>query len=192
MLWYLLKTWVGKEKALVNEIIRMVPSSMYHECFVIYQERIWRKQQRSVVHVEPLFPGSVFLTCEGTSFPINRFEQVSAIAKLVASGGLTIFPMMREDGEFLEKISGEDHMVRLSYVLKDEQGQICRISEPLQTCRGQIEKYQFKKRYAMIRHRLWGEDRVIAMGIILKEDADRKFLYEDTEVSVEMSGAVLY
>lgn len=191
MLWYLLKTWVGKEKALVNEIIRMVPSSMYHECFVIYQERIWRKQQRSVVHVEPLFPGSVFLTCEGTSSPINRLEQIPAIANLVASGGLTIFPMMKEDGEFLKKISGEDHMVRLSYVLKDEQGQICGISEPLQTCRGQIEKYQFKKRYAMIRHRLWGEDRVIALGIILKEDGERKLLYENAEISAEKSGAVL-
>ena len=87
----------------------------------------------------------MFLTCEGTSSPINRLEQIPAIANLVASGGLTIFPMMKEDGEFLKKISGEDHMVRLSYVLKDEQGQICGISEPLQTCRGQIEKYQFKK-----------------------------------------------
>ena len=51
MLWYLLKTWEGKEKDLVDEIRRTVPPSVYDECFVIYQERIWRKQQRSVVHV---------------------------------------------------------------------------------------------------------------------------------------------
>ena len=185
MLWYLLKTWEGKEKDLVDEIRRTVPPSVYDECFVIYQERIWRKQQRSVVHVEILFPGSVFLTCEDKGSSINRFEQVPAIAKLVATGSLTILPMMREDGEFLGKISGKDHTVRLSYVQKDEQGKVCRITEPLQICRGQIEKYQFKKRYAMIRHRLWGEERAIVLGIILKEDGQRKLLYENMEVSVE-------
>ncbi|MCI8661608.1 MAG: hypothetical protein HFG54_15425 [Lachnospiraceae bacterium] len=192
MRWYLLKTWVGKEKELVNEITRTVPSFLYNECFVIYQERIWRKQQRSVVHVEPLFPGCVFLTCEEQGFLIKRFEQIPAIANLLACKNLTILPMMKEDGEFLKKISGEDHMVKLSYVLKNEQGQVCRISEPLGICREQIEKYQFKKRYAMIRHRLWGEDQAIVLGIMLKEDAERKLLYENTEISVEMSGIALH
>ena len=192
MQWYLLKTWIGREEEVAGEIRRNVPNDLYNECFVIYQERIWRKQQRSIVHVEPLFPGSVFLTCQETGSLFIRFEQIPAIAGLMACGSLTILPMMKEDGEFLEKISGENHIVKLSYVLKDEQGQICRISEPLRTCRGQIERYQFKKRYAMVRHRLWGEDQAIVLGIILKEDAERKLLYEDTEVSVEMSGAVLH
>lgn len=188
MLWYLLKTWVGKEEELVKEIQRTVPSYMYRECFVIYQERIWRKQQRSVIHVEPLFPGNAFLTCREPDPLSGRLEQIPSMAKLMACGNLTVLPMMREDGEFLTKISGKDHIVRLSYVLKDEQGQICKISDPLQACRGQIERYQFKKRYAMVRHRLWGEDQAIALGIILKEDAERKLLYGNMEVSVEMPG----
>ena len=62
--WYLLKTWAGREEELVQKIRRTVPASAYQECFVIYQERIWRKQQKSIVHVEPLFPGCVFLTGE--------------------------------------------------------------------------------------------------------------------------------
>ena len=48
MQWYLLKTWAGREEELVQEIRRTVPGHMYKECFVIYQERIWRKQQKSI------------------------------------------------------------------------------------------------------------------------------------------------
>ncbi len=55
MQWYLLKTWAGREKEVMQEIRRTVPGHMYKECFVIDQERIWRKQQKSIVHVEPLF-----------------------------------------------------------------------------------------------------------------------------------------
>ena len=64
MLWYLLKTWAGREEELVKVIHKTIPSYQYKECFVIYQERIWRRQQRSIVHRERLFPGCVFLTCE--------------------------------------------------------------------------------------------------------------------------------
>ena len=154
MQWYLLKTWVGREAELIKEIRRTVPPYMYGECFVIRQERIWRKQQRSVVHVEPLFPGCVFLTCRETGQLFKRLEQIPSMAGLMAHGSLTVLPMMKEDVDFLTKISGPDHMVRLSY--------------------------------AMVRHRLWGEDQAIVMGIILKEDAERKLLYENMEVSVEI------
>ena len=156
--WYLLKTWVGREAELIKEIRRTVPPYMYGECFVIRQERIWRKQQRSVVHVEPLFPGCVFLTCRETGQLFKRLEQIPSMAGLMAHGSLTVLPMMKEDVDFLTKISGPDHMVRLSYVTKNEQGQICNMSDPLKACQGQIERYQFKKRYAMVRHWLWGEE----------------------------------
>ena len=62
MQWYLIKTWAGREEELVKKIRRTIPKQRFCECFVIYQERIWRKQQKSIVHVEPLFPGCVFLT----------------------------------------------------------------------------------------------------------------------------------
>lgn len=188
--WYLLKTWTGQEEELVKEIRRSVPQDLYQECFVIYQERIWRRQQKSIVHVEPLFPGCVFFTCQGrgvfgkadgmegrmeerTSF-FRRLEGESSLAQRMACGDLVFFPVMKEDVEFLTAISGKDHVVRLSYVEKNDQGQIDRISEPLKTCQRQIERIQFKKRYAMVRHKLWGEERAIVLGIMLKEDREAR------------------
>ena len=115
--WYLLKTWTGREDEMVKEIRRTVPLGLYQDCFVITQERIWRKQQKSIVHVEPLFPGCVFLTCTGNgdSF-LRRLEQVPAISRRMVCKELVFFPVMKEDAEFLDRISGKDHVVRLSYV----------------------------------------------------------------------------
>lgn len=182
MRWYLLKTWAGKEEELVKEIHRTVPPQMYKECFVIYQERIWRKQQKSIVHTEPLFPGCVFLTCQEIKPLFYHTEYTPpSITAQISCGSLSIFPMTEEDAAFLERISGDNHIVKLSYVGKDDKGNICRLSEPLNGCQGQIERMQFKKRYAMIRHRLWGEEQVLVLGIILKEDAGQTFFYLNKE-----------
>lgn len=179
MRWYLLKTWAGREEELVNEVRRSVSTSSYKECFVIYQERIWRKQQRNIVQMKVLFPGCVFLTCETSEFTLQKIERIPAIARLIASGSLTILRMMEEDAAFLEKISGKKHIVKLSYVLKDENGNICKLSEPLNIFFGQIERMQFKKRYAMVRHQLWGEDRQFVLGIMFKEDMNQMVLEQE-------------
>ena len=44
----------------------------------------------------------------------------------------------------MEKISGNEHVVRLSYVQKDEEGNICKLSEPLKVFQGQVERFQLK------------------------------------------------
>lgn len=82
---------------------------------------------------------------------------------------------MPKDGEFLEKISGTDHVVRLSYVQKEEGGEIALVSGPLKKCAGQMERIQLKKRYAVVRCRLWGEEQAIVLGIMLREDRGRMF-----------------
>ena len=40
---------------------------------------------------------------------------------------------------------------------------------------------QLKKRYAMVRHRLWGEERTFVLGIVLNEDGGEKFRYNGDE-----------
>lgn len=244
MLWYLLKTWHGKEEELVNEIHRTVPPYLYREAFVIYNQRIWRRQGRSIVHSEPLFKGCVFLTCKETELFFGHLERVPSIARLMAVGGISVFPLTEEDAGFLERISGDDHVVRLSYVLRehvfrshvseknalrkfapgnyvpgnqglkeygtekeppcsgqpgDEQNKrqmegadaergslIYMISGPLEECLEDIESIEFRKRFVKLCRRLWGEEQVIALGIILNEDMEQKMLYENLNVSVEL------
>ena len=185
MRWYLIKTWAGREEALAEELKNVLPYGLYHECFTIYHERIWRKQQRSIVHTELLFPGCVFLTCEEGAEYLNIIKRNYLAAERDKYTNPAIFPLMQEDAKFLEAISGKDHLVRLSYVDKDEQGRICRLSEPLKLCQGQIKRIQYKKRFAMVHHRLWGENLVMVLGIVLKEDTEPMFLTKDVGKDVE-------
>ncbi len=185
MLWYIMKTWTGREEELVREIHRTVPPGMYRECFTIGQERIWRKQQHNVLHIEPLLPGCVFITCLETEPLFRRLERIPAMSRLIASGEMNMLPLMKEDAEFLEKISGEDHIVRLSRIEKETDGTVTRITGPLSVFDGRVERYQFKKRYAIARHRFLGEEASFSLGILLDEDRDQRMLYEGLGVKAE-------
>ncbi len=182
MLWYKLKTWYGGEEALVKEIRRTVPPYLYNDVFVIYNERNLRKQQRSMIEREPLFKGCVFLTCEGTEPLFRRLDKIPAISRLIAAGYLTMFPLMERDARFLEAISGEDHVVPVSYVLRESVGSpYCRVYGPLEYLLDGVEKIRFSSRFAKTHKNLWGEDTVIPLGLLLDVDIGEKALYNGTE-----------
>ena len=171
MLWYMMRTWAGGEEALVKEIRRTVPPYMYGDVFVIYNERIWRRQGRSFVQTEPLFKGCAFLTCDETEPLFKRLDRIPAMARLIAAGYLSMFPLMEQDVRFLKAVSGEDHIVRTSYVLREnENGVTYRVFGPLEYLLGSIEKIKFRSRTVKTHKNLWGEDVVIPLGIITNED----------------------
>ena len=186
MLWYMMKTWAGGEEALVKEIRRTVPPYLYQEVFVIYNERIWRHQGRSSIQTEPLFRGCVFLTCRETEPLFRRLDKIPAMSRLIATGYLSMFPLMEKDARFLEAISGEDHMIRTSYVLRErEGGATYRVSGPLEYLLGNIEKIKFRSRTVKTHKTLWGEDVVIPLGIITNEDLQQKMSFDGLDVSAE-------
>lgn len=183
MLWYLLRTWPGQEEELVREIRRTVPSYLYKDVFVIYNERIWRRQGENIIHAEPLFQGCVFLTCEKTDPFFSYFERVPAMSALMASGNLSVFPLVKEDAEFLKQISDDSHVIRLSYVLKEEE-QVYQVSGPLKDLIPDIIGLEFRKRFVKLRKTLWGEDLIFVLGIVLKED--RNLLQHLPDDSIQM------
>ena len=198
MQWYLLKTWAGREEELVKEIRRTVPAYLYENVFVIHTERIWRRQGRSIIHQEPLFRGCAFLTCRDSEPIWRRMERVPFLSKWMDLGYLTVYPLMEKDAAFLQEIAGDGHVMRLSYVLRERGGMGSEalavagggaryhISGPLEYCLADIETIEFRKRFVKLRKRLWGEDMVIAMGMILNEDLEQKLIYEGLEVTVEL------
>ena len=182
MLWYKLKTWYGGEEALVKEIRRTVPPYLYQDVFVIYNERDVRRQERVLIEQKPLFRGCVFLTCEGTEPLFRRLEKIPAISRLIATGYLTMFPLMEKDAEFLEAISGEDHVVRASYILRESaESAYYRVYGPLEYLLDGIEKIRFSSRFAKAHKKLWGEDTVIPLGILLDVDVNAQTFYDGVE-----------
>lgn len=199
MTWYLLKTWAGREEELVKEIRRTVPPYMYEDVFVIYNDRIWRRRGRSIVHQELLFRGCAFLTCRDPEPLWRRLERIPFLSQWMAMGYLEVYPLMEKDAEFLQRIAGDEHILKYSYVLKEagsaagagisaagggDPGAVYRVSGPLEYCLGEIEGFEFRKRFVKLRRRLWGEDMIIAMGIVLNEDLEQNLVCGGLELPV--------
>ncbi len=193
MLWYRLKTWHGGEEALVKEIRRTVPPYMYDDVFIIYNERNLRRQQQSMIEREPLFQGSVFLTCQETEPLFRRLEKIPAMSRLIATGYLSMFPLMEQDARFLETVSGKDHVVHVSYVLREsEEENTYRICGPLEYLLNGLEKIRFSSRFAKTHKILWGEDSVLPLGILANEDINETILYNGAETVLKPPAAGHY
>lgn len=97
-----------------------------------------------------------------------------------------MFPLMEQDVRFLEMISGSDHVVCASYVLRESVGSpYCRVYGPLEYLLDGVEKIRFSSRCAKTHKKLWGEDTVIPLGLLLDVDIGEKALYHGTEIVVE-------
>lgn len=177
MRWYVLQAWTGREEKLVKLVREILPRHLYGECFVIYHERMWRRQQQDLIQVERLFPGYVFITSEKPEELFLWLRQVPDMSKLMRDGDFYFLSLDPGEAAFLRRTMDADHIIRLSYVLTDGEDQIIRVSGPLAACRAQVERYQFRKRYAVVRLRLLGEEKNVRLGIFLKEDMGRKRVY---------------
>ena len=188
-MWYVIQTMTGQEEKLVRMIRKIVPRKIYSDCFVAYYERVWKKQQQSVIHIERLFPGYVFIITEEPEDLYFQLKNVLAMSKLISDGSYDFLPIEREEEEFLQDVMSEDHVIHLSLIEKDEDGHICRVAGPIGKYKEHIVKFQYKKRYALTRIRLLGREKVVALGILLKEDVKGQALYGSMET---MSGQALY
>lgn len=167
----------------MREIRRTVPPYLYKDVFVIYNERNLRRQQQSIIKREPLFKGCVFLTCEDTEPLFQRLEKIPSVSRMISSGYLSVFPLMKKDALFLESISGEDHVVHASCLIREtDDSCFYRVYGPLKYQADRIEKIRFSSRYAKTHRMLWGEDTLIPLGIMLNADVRGRILCEGVEV----------
>ena len=169
-MWYVLQTTTGQEEKLVQLIHELVTSELYEDCFVAYYERVWRRQQQSVVHVERLFPGYVFIITQNPEELFFQLKKVPAMSKLIAVDRYEFLPIKIEEETFFYDLLDREHIARLSYVETDTQGQIKKIYGPVGKYADRIRKCCFKKRYLIIDIPMGGMEKTVALGIKLKED----------------------
>lgn len=185
-MWYVLQTMTGKEEELVCMIQKILRPDWYEDCFVAYYERIWRKQQQSIVHVERLFPGYVFIISKNPEELFLQLKQVPAMSKLMSDGEFTFLALEQEEETFFREMLKENHIVHLSYVKANGKGEALQIAGPLKLYKEQIVKFQFKKRYAIIRLTLLGEEKTVALGIFLEEDIQQEIAFGKIEAPLQM------
>lgn len=169
-MWCVVQTVTGKEDQLIQMIQKKVPHKLYEDCFIAYYERIWRKQGKSIVHVERMFPGYVLILTEEPENLFLYLRQVPMMSNMLADGEYTFLSLEDEEASFLEHILGEDHIARLSYIETGKGGSIRYVSGPLKQYLDRVTRFQFKKRYAVVSLKWKETEKTVLMGIILKED----------------------
>ena len=186
MQWYVLQTRTGEEEKVTGLIRKIVPSHLYEECFVVYHEQLWRRQQENFVHVKRAFPGYVFITSREPEALFFCLKQVPAMSKMMADEEFFFLTVEREEAEFLKNIMNEDHVICLSYLSTDGKGNIRQISGPLKACASGIVRYRFGKRHVLVRLRILGEEKTVLLGIVLDEDIRRELRYGKVEAPIEV------
>ncbi len=183
-MWYVIQTMTGHEENLVRMIRRVLNRNDYADCFVPYYERIWRQQQTSRIHVERLFPGYVFIIAENPDEVYRQLKNVPAMSRLMSDGMFTFLPLEQEEEIFFQRLIDENHVIRLSFVEKDFRGHIRRITGPLESLENQVIRWQYKKRFALVRVHLLGIEKQVCLGIILTEDIQQEIAYGKVEAPV--------
>lgn len=186
MRWYVLQTKAGEEEKLVEIIHRIVPKQLYGECFIVYHEQLWRRQRKNFVHVKRAFPGYVFITSNEPEALFFCLKKLPAMAKLITDDESCFLSLIPEEALFLEQITNENHIIGLSYLNTDGNGIIHQVSGPLASCISQIVRYQFGKRYVLVRIALLGKEKHILLGIVLNEDIRQEIQNGKVKASVQI------
>lgn len=184
MHWYVLQTKTGGEEKLVEMIQRMIPGKFYGECFVIYHEQLWRRQQQNFIHVKRAFPGYVFITSREPEALFFCLKKLPAMTKMIADEESFFLSLDLEETEFLQKIMDDRHVIGLSYLETDGNGKILQVSGPLRFCVREMVYCRFGKRYAIVRIKLLGKEKDVLLGIVLKEDIYQEIRYGKIEAPV--------
>ena len=186
MSWYVIQTYTGGEEKLVEMIRQIVPRQYYGDCFVVYSEQLCHRQQENQIHVLRLFPGYIFISSEEIEGLFSYLRKVPAMTKIIASDDFAFTPLYKGEAEFLLNIMDKEHIVRLSYVATDGRDHVTYLSGPLEKCREQILSYRFRKRYAVVRLQLEGQEKEVKLGTILNDDIRRELAYGKVEATAEL------
>ena len=170
-MWYVIQTLTGKEEELVSVIRKLVPRKFYTACFFFERQLLKRLGGEWLEVTETLFPAYVFLE---TGYPQEMFfelKRVPEFTKLLGDNRLQDYvramfiPLYAEEEAFLRKLC-----IRLTTIRLDGAGAITGIDGPLEAFQDRIEKYNFRKRYAVVdlpgRGRKW----TAVLGIRMERD----------------------
>ena len=186
MQWYVLQTRTGEEEKLVEMIRRIVPRHLYGECFVIYHEQLWRRQQKNLVQVRRAFPGYVFITPREPRALFFCLKQLPAMVKMMARDDDFVLPVEAEEKAFLKKIMDVNHVIGLSYLKTDGKGNVLSVTGPMKSCISRMVLCRFGKRYALVRMPFLGKEKEIFFGIVLKEDLSGELWYGKVEAPIRV------
>ncbi len=171
-MWYAIQTLTGKEERAIKEIEKMVDRRVYEKCFLLKREAVWRIQGTCKIHIEPLFPGYIFVRTQNPGEFCRQLKAVPEYTRILGKEESGFYPVSEDEELFLKRLLNKDteDTVRLSPAIVDEDGTITGCGKPLKPYLEYMIKKRIRLRYVIIRVHLFGRDREILLGIKLEGD----------------------
>lgn len=171
-MWYVIQTRTGQEEEILLFFDCMISKELYQKCFVPKAEWLKRLGGEWQLKVNLLFPGYVFVETETPDSLFLELRAVPKLTKILGSGAYEFLPLKLEEEEFLRKIMGEagDYIVKVSTIHVSEDGVATVADGILKQFEKDIVRFNLRKRFALVRVWMLGEERTLIFGLRLQKD----------------------
>lgn len=166
-MWYVMQVRAGTEESIKIQCERTVPDSILERCFIPYYEerRRWKGSWTTIRRI--LFSGYVFVITEDIEGLHQQLKHVLGLTKILGSGR-DIVPLSDDEVNFMERLGGEEQLVRLSEGIIVG-GQVRVYEGPLQGMEGLVKRIDRHKRKAWLEIKMFGRIQLVQVGLEIVE-----------------------
>lgn len=171
-MWYVIQTRTGQEEEILLFFDCMISKELFQKCFIPKGEWLKRLGGEWQLKINPLFPGYVFVETETPEELFLELKAVPKLTKILGNGAYEFIPLRPEEEEFLRRIMGEDgdFVVKVSTIQVSEDGVATVADGILKQFEKDIVRFNLRKRFALVRVFMLGEERTVIFGLRLEKD----------------------
>lgn len=137
-------------------------------CIIPLKEREKKFHGSWHLVTERVYPGYLFLKTEEAEQLFFQLKQIPKLTKLLGDAELTFDSLTDEEAAFVENLGGAEHVVQLSPVAVDKDGNVTVLGGELKKYEDRIKKIDLHKRIAVVRTTIGETEKEIYLGIVLE------------------------
>ena len=137
-------------------------------CIIPLKEREKKFHGSWHLVTERVYPGYLFLKTEDAEQLFFQLKQIPKLTKLLGDAELTFDSLTDEEAAFVENLGGAEHVVQLSPVAVDKDGNVTVLGGELRKYEDRIKKIDLHKRIAVVRTTIGETEKEIYLGIVLE------------------------
>lgn len=137
-------------------------------CIIPLKEREKKFHGSWHLVTERVYPGYLFLKTEEAEQLFFQLKQIPKLTKLLGDAELTFDSLTDEEAAFVENLGGAEHVVQLSPVAVDKDGNVTVLGGELKKYEDRIKKIDLHKRIAVVRTTIGEIEKEIYLGIVLE------------------------
>lgn len=170
--WYAVQVRTGQEEKIARECDIFIDDTILKECFIPKSKRMKKFKGKWVQKEEILFKGYIFMISDHIDRLFTELKKIPDLTKLLGNDGEDIYPIYKEEAQFLATFGGPLHIVDISKGFI-EGDQIHIMGGPLIGHEGSIVKIDRHKRLAFVEMSLFGQLTTVTVGleVIMKRES---------------------